>query len=105
MSWQMERSDWFVQLRGPTDVQGTYRSYSTVGLEQALAPVQEPDTSAEGAWDKLPKTEGTFDFKLSLQFLLDLLENSTVCSSYVRKWAAKFLAFINDSLYFNFVVC
>ena len=35
-----------------------------------LAPVQEPDTFAEGAWDKLTKTEGTFNFKfkLSLQF-------------------------------------
>jgi hypothetical protein len=43
---------------------------------------------------KLTKTEGTFDFKLSLQFLLDPLENSTVCSSYVGKSAGKFLAFI-----------
>jgi hypothetical protein len=39
----------------------------TVGSEQALAPVREPDTFAEGAWD-MTKTEGTFDFKLSLQF-------------------------------------
>jgi hypothetical protein len=36
--------------------------YSKLGSEQALAPVREPDTFAEGAWDKLPKTEGTFDF-------------------------------------------
>ena len=32
-----------------------------LGSEQALAPVREPDTFAEGAWDKVPKTEGTFD--------------------------------------------
>ena len=39
-----------------------------LGSEQALAPVREPDTFAEGAWDKLTKTDRTFDFKLSLQF-------------------------------------
>jgi len=33
-----------------------------LGSEQALAPVQLPDTFAEGAWDKVPKTERTFDF-------------------------------------------
>ena len=33
-----------------------------IGSEQALAPVRYPDTFAEGAWDKLPKTKGTFDF-------------------------------------------
>ena len=33
-----------------------------VGSEQALALVRYPDTFAEGAWDKLPKTKGTFDF-------------------------------------------
>jgi hypothetical protein len=33
-----------------------------VGSEQALAPVREPDTFAEGAWDKVTKTEGMFDF-------------------------------------------
>ena len=33
-----------------------------LGSEQALALVQLPDTFAEGAWDKLLKTEGTFDF-------------------------------------------
>jgi hypothetical protein len=35
-----------------------------LGLEQALAPVREPDTFAEGAWEnlKVTKTEGTFDF-------------------------------------------
>ena len=31
-----------------------------VGLEQALAPVRLADTFAEGAWDKLTKTKGTF---------------------------------------------
>ena len=36
--------------------------YENVGSEQALAPVRLPDTFAEGAWDKVPKTEGTFDF-------------------------------------------
>jgi hypothetical protein len=35
-----------------------------VGSEQALAPVREPDTFAEGAWDKVPKTKGTFDLVL-----------------------------------------
>ena len=33
-----------------------------IGSEQALAPVWLLDTFAEGAWDKVPKTEGTFDF-------------------------------------------
>ena len=33
-----------------------------LGSEQALAPVRLPDTFAEGAWDKVPKTKGTFDF-------------------------------------------
>jgi hypothetical protein len=33
-----------------------------LGSEQALAPVRSPDTFAEGAWDKVPKTKGTFDF-------------------------------------------
>ena len=33
-----------------------------LGSEQALAPVWLPDTFAEGAWDKVLKTEGTFDF-------------------------------------------
>jgi len=32
-----------------------------LGSEQALAPVRFTDTFAEGAWDKLPKTKGTFD--------------------------------------------
>ena len=40
----------------------------TLGSEQALAPVRLPDTFAEGAWDKLTKTERTFNFKLLLQF-------------------------------------
>jgi hypothetical protein len=35
---------------------------STLGSEQALAPVRLSDTFAEGAWDKVLKTEGTFDF-------------------------------------------
>ena len=34
---------------------------SALGSEQALAPVRFTDTFAEGAWDKLPKTKGTFD--------------------------------------------
>ena len=38
-----------------------------VGSEQALAPVQEPDTFAEGAWDKLMKTEGTFETRFLAQ--------------------------------------
>jgi hypothetical protein len=38
--------------------------YLAVGSEQALAPVREPDTFAEGAWDKVPKTKGTFDLVL-----------------------------------------
>ena len=49
-----------------------------LGSEQALAPVRLPDTFAEGAWDKLTNTEGTFDFKLWMQFSLYLLENSPV---------------------------
>jgi hypothetical protein len=36
-------------------------SKTALGSEQALAPVREPDTFAEGAWDKVPKTKGTFD--------------------------------------------
>ena len=36
----------------------------TLGSEQALAPVREPDTFAEGAWDKVPKTKGMFDHVL-----------------------------------------
>ena len=36
-----------------------------LGSEQALAPVREPDTFAEGAWDKLTKTEGTFETRIS----------------------------------------
>jgi hypothetical protein len=35
-----------------------------VGSEQALAPVREPDTFAEGAWDKLTKTKGTFQLQI-----------------------------------------
>jgi hypothetical protein len=38
------------------------RRGGVLGSEQALAPVRLPDTFAEGAWDKVPKTEGTFDF-------------------------------------------
>ena len=38
-----------------------------VGSEQALAPVREPDTFAEGAWDKLTKTEGTFETRFLAQ--------------------------------------
>ena len=45
-----------------------------LGLEQALALVWEPDIFAEGAWDKLTKTEGTFNFKLPSQFYLYLLK-------------------------------
>ena len=41
---------------------------SKLGLEQALAPVQFPDSFAEGAWDKLPKTKGTFDFPSQTTF-------------------------------------
>jgi hypothetical protein len=51
-----------------------------LGSEQALAPVREPDTFAEGAWDKVPKTKGTFDPALQnttshsyYNFLIDLL--------------------------------
>ena len=33
-----------------------------LGSEQALTPVRLPDTFAEGAWDKVLKTEGTLDF-------------------------------------------
>jgi hypothetical protein len=39
-----------------------YITHIYLGSEQALAPVRLPDTFAEGAWDKVPKTEGTFDF-------------------------------------------
>ena len=42
----------------------------TLGSEQALAPVREPDTFSEGAWDKVPKTKGTFD--LILQYTTSL---------------------------------
>jgi hypothetical protein len=76
-----------------------------IGSEQALAPVRSPDTFAEGAWDKLTKTEGTFNFKLALQFLLDPLEILLICSSYVRKSSPKFLGHINEFLCFNFVLC
>ena len=31
-----------------------------LGSEQALAPVRLADTFAEGAWDKITKTKGTF---------------------------------------------
>ena len=34
---------------------------SRLGSEQALAPVRIPDTFAEGAWDKVPKTKGMFN--------------------------------------------
>ena len=47
-----------------------------IGSEQALAPVREPDTFAEGAWDKVPKTEGTFD-----RVLLN-----TTSHSYYKGW-------------------
>ena len=47
-----------------------------LGSEQALAPVREPDTFAEGAWDKVPKTEGTFD-----RVLLN-----TTSHSYYKGW-------------------
>ena len=52
--------------------------FSTVllGSEQALAPVQESDTFAEGAWDKVPKTEGTFDHVLL----------NTTSHSYYKGW-------------------
>ena len=43
---------------------GLESSPSFVGSEQALAPVRLPDTFAEGAWDKVPKTERTFDLIL-----------------------------------------
>ena len=39
-----------------------HNGHAFIGSEQALAPVRLPDTFAEGAWDKVPKTEGTFDF-------------------------------------------
>jgi hypothetical protein len=39
-----------------------WKGQGGVGSEQALAPVRLPDTFAEGAWDKVPKTKGTFDF-------------------------------------------
>jgi hypothetical protein len=41
---------------------GVFTDSSTLGLEQALALVQLPDTFAEGAWDKVLKTDRTFDF-------------------------------------------
>jgi len=46
--------------RGTAD-RGVHDGHN-VGSEQAFAPVRLPDTFAEGAWDKLPKTEGMFDF-------------------------------------------
>ena len=38
-----------------------------IGSEQALAPVREPDTFTEGAWDKLTKTKGTFEMTFLAQ--------------------------------------
>ena len=47
-----------------------------LGLEQALAPVREPDTFAEGAWDKVSKTKEMFD---------SVLLNTTL-HSYYKGW-------------------
>jgi len=35
--------------------------FALLDSEQALAPVRLADTFAEGAWDKLTKTKGTFN--------------------------------------------
>jgi hypothetical protein len=44
--------------------------------KQALAPVQLPDTFADGAWDKVPKTKGTFDF----------VSQTTIISSFCKNY-------------------
>ena len=47
-----------------------------LGSEQALAPVRIPDTFAEGAWDKVPKTKGT----------LNLIPQVTTVNSYHKNY-------------------
>ena len=61
------------------------RLWGALGSEQALSLVWELDTFAEGAWDKLTKTEETFNFKLPSQFYLYLLKILPVQFTYVRK--------------------
>ena len=57
---------------------GENASWKSVGLEQALAPVQALDTFAERASDKVTKTKGTFDQLL----VSNLLQNTTSHSYY-----------------------
>jgi len=49
---------WLVRVSSTTGKAG----WAVLGSEQALALVRLLDSFTEGAWDKLLKTEGTFDF-------------------------------------------
>jgi hypothetical protein len=57
-----------------------------VGSEQALAPVRFPDSFAEGAWDKLPKTEGTFDFPSQTTIAFSFHEIFIGLSLYLKEY-------------------
>ena len=61
-----------------------------LGSEQALAPVRFPDSFAEGAWDKLPKTEGTFDFPSQTTFVSAFHKNFIGISLYLREYKPVF---------------
>ena len=59
-----------------------------LGLEQALALVRFPDSFAEG--DKLPKTEGTFDFPSQATFTLAFHKKIIGLSLYLREYKPVF---------------
>ena len=61
-----------------------------LGSEQALAPVRFPDSFAEGAWDKLPKTEGTFDFPFQIKIVSAFHKKITGLSLYLREYKSIF---------------
>ena len=61
-----------------------------VGSEQALAPVRFPDSFAEGAWDKLPKTKGMFDFPSQTTFTSAFHKKIIGFSLYLREYKPVF---------------
>ena len=57
-----------------------------LGSEQALAPVRFLDSFAEGAWDKLPKTEGTFNFPSQTTIAFSFYEIFIGLSLYLKEY-------------------
>ena len=74
----------------------------TLGSEQALSPVREPDTFAEGTWEQTNKSRGDV-LSSNCHYNFDRVpyKISSVCSLYVRECVAKFLGFISEYLKWN----